>query len=300
MEEGPVTAPVAARSSASVERKDVRFLWLDLTRKCQLKCEHCLNESSPEGDHGEMTREDWVRVLNEGAASGVRAVQLFGGEPMLHPNALELVERALDHGMKIEVYSNLVHVSNAWWGILQCRDVSLATSYYSDVPEEHNKITGRKSHGRTKSNIAEAIRLGIPVRVGIIDCGGGQRVEEARRELIALGVKNIKTDHVRPYGRAACGQKQNAEGLCGRCGDGRAAVGPDGNVSPCVFSTWLSVGNVLDSSLEDVLVGDAMIAAGVLIRSNVRMGDNGDDDDDDDNDDECTPGFPGSECTPRN
>ncbi|MFE0131059.1 radical SAM/SPASM domain-containing protein [Streptomyces sp. NPDC059037] len=295
-----MTASVVEKSSLPAQRKGAGFLWLDLTRKCQLECLHCLNGSGPDGHHGEMAREDWLRVIDEGAASGVRAVQLFGGEPLLHPDSLELADHAMSCGLAVEVYSNLVHVPDTWWDILQREGASLATSYYSDNPEEHNTITGRQSHARTRANISQAITLGIPIRVGIIDCGGGQRVEEARRELTAIGVERIKTDAVRPFGRAACGQEPSTSGLCDRCGDGRASVGPDGKVSPCVFSTSLSVGNVLNGSLEGILNGDDMAAAGVLISSSViRIGGNGGDDDDD-NDDECSPGFPGSECTPRN
>jgi MoaA/NifB/PqqE/SkfB family radical SAM enzyme len=48
-----------------------QFLWLDLTRKCQLSCVHCYNASGPDGTHGTMTREDWVNVLGKAADSGV-------------------------------------------------------------------------------------------------------------------------------------------------------------------------------------------------------------------------------------
>ncbi|MGW6027739.1 SPASM domain-containing protein [Streptomyces sp. NPDC055099] len=94
-----------------------------------------------------------------------------------------------------------------------------------------------------------------------------------------MGVESIKTDTVRPFGRAAA---PNASRLCGRCGDARASVGPDGTVSPCVFSTWLSAGNVFDASLHNILVGDGMAAAKALTSSSVRRGGNGGDDDDDD------------------
>ncbi|MFE1963243.1 SPASM domain-containing protein [Streptomyces sp. NPDC059479] len=83
--------------------------------------------------------------------------------------------------------------------------------------------------------------------------------------------------------------------LCGRCGTGRAAISPTGEVSPCVFSGWMGVGNVKNNPLASVLGGSAMKQANTSIRAEAGGGD-----DDDDNDDECTPGFPGSECTPRN
>lgn len=110
---------------------------------------HCYNESGPEGTHGTMTREDWVSVLDQAAICGVRDVQFIGGEPTMHPDAAELVGYALTVGLKVEIFSNLVRVSARWWELFQCEGVSLATSYYSDRAEEHNAITGRRSHRRT-------------------------------------------------------------------------------------------------------------------------------------------------------
>lgn len=43
------------------------LVWLDLTRKCQLSCGHCHNESGPDGTHGSMTTEDWTRVCSSPA-----------------------------------------------------------------------------------------------------------------------------------------------------------------------------------------------------------------------------------------
>ncbi|MGW5675160.1 radical SAM protein [Streptomyces sp. NPDC003860] len=64
------------------------LLWLDLTRKCQLNCGHCYNGSGPEGAHGTLAREDWITIVNEAAERGIARVQLIGGEPTLHPDAL--------------------------------------------------------------------------------------------------------------------------------------------------------------------------------------------------------------------
>src|SRR4051812_13370699 len=235
---------------ATTSAKDTRFLWLDLTRKCQLQCGPCFNSSSPEGTHGIMTREDWLRVLDQAAECGVHRVQLIGGEPTLHPDSLAIADHALSLGLGVEIYSNLVRVTDAWWALLQREGMSLAASYYSDAPDEHNKVTGRPSHARTLANIKKAVQLRIPLRIGIVATAETQRVAQARRELEALGVKRINVDHVRPFGRGAQGHTPEVSALCGRCGTGRAAVGPDGRVSPCVFSAALmGVGNVQSTPL---------------------------------------------------
>jgi MoaA/NifB/PqqE/SkfB family radical SAM enzyme len=287
--EAPTTAPTTTTP---------RFLWLDLTRKCQLECVQCHNDSGPDGTHGTMTREDWVSVLDQAANAGVPGVQFTGGEVTMHPDARGLVDHALNLGLKVEVYSNLVHVTAEWWDLLQRDGVTLATSYYSDRAAEHNAITGRPSHGRTRANIVKAVQLGIPLRAGIIVGEETQRADEARQELQGLGVTDIRVDHVRPFGRGAEGQAPDVGGLCGRCGTDRAAIGPNGDVSPCVFSRWLNVGNVHDTPLAVILGSPAMASANASILDRWVPG--GFDACAPDTDDECSPGTPGSECTPKN
>ncbi|MGH3950947.1 MAG: radical SAM protein, partial [Pseudonocardiaceae bacterium] len=157
-----------------------QFLWLEITGRCQLECVHCYADSSPSGTHGTMTARDWCWVIDEAAAVGVRSVQFIGGEPTLHPGLVDLINYALSRALAVEVFSNLVHVTDEHWAAFGQPGVSLATSYYSDDPDEHTAITGRPSHPRTKANIAEAQRRGIPLRVGVIDVGRDQRVEQAR------------------------------------------------------------------------------------------------------------------------
>ena len=276
------------------------MIWLDLTRQCQLECAHCYNESSPQGDHGTMTRQDWLRTVDQAADTGVRHLQLIGGEPTLHPDALEIAEHALGRGLAVEVYSNLVHLSPAWWALLQRPKMTLATSYYSADPARHNAMTGRPaSHRHTRRNLVKALVLGIPTRASIITTDG-EGVEETRAELLQLGVTRIGVDHIRPYGRGASGQKPDCSGLCGACGDNRAAVSPAGTVSPCVFTTWMGAGNIHEAALADILTGPDMAQARAGILAGKKDEDGppiyipcGPDKD------ICKPGGPPSECNPR-
>jgi MoaA/NifB/PqqE/SkfB family radical SAM enzyme len=274
-----------------------QFLWLDLTRKCQLECVQCYNASGPDGTHGTMTHDGWKAVLDQAANVGVPGVQFTGGEVTMHPDAPGLVDHALSLGLSVEVYSNLVHVTDEWWALLRREGLKLATSYYSDRPAQHNAMTARPSHRRTRENIIKAVQLGIPLRVGLVVGDDAQRADEAEQELRALGVADIRRDHVRAFGRGSNGAAPDMGGLCGRCGDGRAAIGPNGDVSPCVFSGAWSVGNVQSAPLADILGGAAMAGANAAIRSARSPGSY---DPCGPTDDECTPGTPGSSCSPKN
>lgn len=230
-----------------------RMLWLELTGKCQLACGHCYASSGPDGDHGTMTTADWRAVIDQAAELGVEMIQLIGGEPTLHPDFLELVAHALGAGLQVEVYSNLVHVSEPMWETFQRPGVRLATSWYTDSPEQHLLITGRPTHERTRANIVETLRRGIPLRVGLV--GGiidGQRVAEAKAQLAALGVENVRADNMRRLGRAP-GAVEDVRQLCGHCGDGKAAVMPDGSVAACPLARWLADGDVRVQGLPALL-----------------------------------------------
>jgi MoaA/NifB/PqqE/SkfB family radical SAM enzyme len=237
------------------------FLWLELTGRCGLACFHCYSSSGPSGSHGAMTAGDWRSVITQAAGLGVSMVQ-FIGEPTLHPDFPALLTCAIDAGLAAEVYSNLTHVKDSWWDLLTCPSVSLATSYYSDDPAEHDAITGRPgSHARTLASIRQAIARGIPLRAGIVEVRQGQRTAQAHAELEALGVRRIRTDRLRHLGRAASAVPHDASELCGNCGQGIAAILPSGDVTPCVMARWLTAGNVRHTPLSDILSGPAMTAA---------------------------------------
>jgi MoaA/NifB/PqqE/SkfB family radical SAM enzyme len=100
-----------------------------------------------------------------------------------------------------------------------------------------------------------AILHGIPLRVGMVHVLDGQRIDEATAMLERIGVTNIGIDRRRHLGRAGAGG--HAE-LCGHCGDGVAAVLPDGGVRPCVMSRWMTAGSVQEQSLAEILASTTM------------------------------------------
>lgn len=235
----------------------VSFVWLEITGRCQLECVHCYADSGLTGSDGAMTAADWGRIIDEAAGLGVDMVQFIGGEPTLYPELPDLVCHAVAAGVQVEVFSNLVHVTPTLWEMFERPGVRLACSYYSDEAAQHAAVTGRAgSHARTRANIVEALRRSIPLRVGVIDLGGGQRAAQAVAELEALGVPEVGLDRLRQVGRGVRDQQPSMDQLCGHCAADVLAVSSDGNVWPCVFSRWLPVGNAMTTSLVDILAGD--------------------------------------------
>jgi hypothetical protein len=76
--------------------------------------------------------------------------------------------------------------------------------------------------------------------------------------LTALGVADIGADRLRQVGRGVRDREPSVDQLCGNCASGVLAISPDGTVWPCVFSRWLTVGNVRAHSMRDILRGSAV------------------------------------------
>jgi MoaA/NifB/PqqE/SkfB family radical SAM enzyme len=151
-------------------------------------------------------------------------------------------------------------------------------------------VTGRPSHRATRRNAEKLAGLGIPIRAGIINVGNDQNLREAIDDLKSIGITKIATDRIRGVGRGGDGTPAPGE-LCGRCGQDVAAISADGDVSPCIFSRWLKVGNVRQTPLTEILGSCEMAAALATIPAPVGPCDPNT---------ECPPGFPSSSCDPRN
>lgn len=102
--------------------------------------------------------------------------------------------------------------------------------------------------------------------------GGGQRVVEAAAQLRDVGVTDISIDRLRQVGRGVRDRAPDTDQLCGRCADGVLAVTPSGETFPCVFSRWLSVGNVTTRSLSEIHAGAAGTRAILAQAFSARVG----------------------------
>lgn len=78
-------------------------LLCELTYRCPLQCPYCSNPVDFARHTGELNTEEWKRVLSEAATLGVVQAHFSGGEPLLRPDAPELIRHARELGL----YTNL-------------------------------------------------------------------------------------------------------------------------------------------------------------------------------------------------
>ncbi|MCD6308415.1 MAG: radical SAM protein [Candidatus Latescibacteria bacterium] len=77
-----------------------------ITRRCNLNCVHCYAGSGADPAVDEMTTSEWMRVLGDLASFGCPVVLFSGGEPLLHPDIVDLARHAVDLGMRAVISTN--------------------------------------------------------------------------------------------------------------------------------------------------------------------------------------------------
>jgi radical SAM protein with 4Fe4S-binding SPASM domain len=83
---------------------------LILTRRCGLRCHHCILEAFP-ATAAELTRGDWLALMSDARDAGIRHALFTGGEPLLHPDLEQLLDAARRFGIRVTVSTSLAAVS---------------------------------------------------------------------------------------------------------------------------------------------------------------------------------------------
>jgi GTP 3',8-cyclase len=73
--------------------REINYLRLALTRACNLRCDYCM----PTGQlcvarQDELSFDQFMAIIKGGAHMGIKKVRLTGGEPLLYPQLIRLVE----------------------------------------------------------------------------------------------------------------------------------------------------------------------------------------------------------------
>lgn len=80
-------------------------IW-NLIRRCNLACKHCYSISADYDFPGELSTTEILQVMEDLRSYGVPVLILSGGEPLLHPDILEISESAKAMGFYVGLSTN--------------------------------------------------------------------------------------------------------------------------------------------------------------------------------------------------
>ena len=143
---------------ATVALEAARTLWFNTGTLCNIECQHCYMHSSPTNDAlVYLTRAEVADYLNQIQERNWPTAEIgfTGGEPFMNPDAIGMVELALERGYKVLVLTNAMRpmmrprVKNGLMAIrARYRDaLTLRISLDHYTGELHDLERGRGSFG---------------------------------------------------------------------------------------------------------------------------------------------------------
>jgi cyclic pyranopterin phosphate synthase len=156
--------------------RDLHYLRLSVTDRCNFRCVYCLPDGCPKASaEHPLSREEIGRLVHGFAGMGFWKVRLTGGEPTLRPDIARLVEEvARTPGIRrVGLSTNGYRLAEMVSELREAGLASLNVSLDSLDPGRFREITGSARLGHVVAGIEEALAVGIPsVKVNVVLLGG--------------------------------------------------------------------------------------------------------------------------------
>jgi len=185
-----LTGAAAPRSEAA---DGVREVYLHVTHRCARDCRHCYDKGAGH-TAGELTTAEWTDVIDQCAALGARSFVFIGGEPLLRPDFVELVDHiTAGHGGRVRFFFNSLIDDGTAAALAQAGRGRLTPLASIDGPRDVNdSLRGPGSFADAMASIAALQAAGLdPVANTVLVRPALAGLAQLARELRAAGVGRL-------------------------------------------------------------------------------------------------------------
>lgn len=255
-------------------------VWLEVTHKCNLRCSHCYVENGESGS-GELTTQEVATLAHDLVKANVMKITFTGGEPLMRNDTLSLISHASGLGLSTYLITNGTLVDEDVAEQLALNGIGRVYVSLDGASQEANDvIRGEGSFRLTVEGILLLSKLGISTSVNVTAMRTNLAdIPSLIDQACKWGV-DIRVNRFVPVGRGSANSRElslswgersdlvsflriRREELKGRtrvgfrewCDAGRltCAIGPTGDVKPCVFYPKLPrAPNIRRRKLENI------------------------------------------------
>ena len=135
------TAKILLRTTRNFFLRDRPFFaHLHVTKRCNLRCKYCGVRKNPKPK--ELSKEDFIRIINILDRMGVVQISFTGGESLLNPDIFDLIKYANKRGFWTQITSNGTMPQHMYRRLLETKIDLISISLDSLKKEVHNAQRG--------------------------------------------------------------------------------------------------------------------------------------------------------------
>ncbi|MDX9721359.1 MAG: radical SAM protein [Myxococcota bacterium] len=192
-----------------VRRHELRYLFLEVTRRCNLHCRYCGSSCTPKEQSAELSTEAWLEIIEQIAHDFDPKrimVAVTGGEPMLREGVFEIFAALRKHRFPFGMVSNGTLITPEVAQKLTASGIRSISLSMDALPELNDQLRGRGSSQKVIDAIQHLRDAGYRGKLEIISTITKPAVatlDEMRAFVASLRLPLWRVAPVMPIGRAA-------------------------------------------------------------------------------------------------
>lgn len=186
----------------------LRYLFLEVTQRCNLSCKHCGSDCGRQPRPGELTTREWLTFIDFVAQQyGTRQLTavVTGGEPLCSPDIQQLLAGLKKNGLAWGMVSNGWALDPRHMDMLVANNIRSLTISLDGMQESHDWLRGRTG---SFERAVQALRLASAANLrwlDVVTCVHPRNLKElpdVMGLLQDLGIKRWRLFSIFPKGRA--------------------------------------------------------------------------------------------------
>lgn len=177
---------------------------IHFTHKCNLKCQHCFQESSPTSHlYKELEASQWIYIFKQIELYKMCKITLSGGEIMSYPHFSKVFNEIVNYKINYVVLTNGTLVDDSNMEALSKPNVALTISLDGHSSEIHDRLRGRGVFDKVIRNIKALVENGAKVSLAYtINSYNYLYLKDAVELALLLGVRGMLFSFTSETGRA--------------------------------------------------------------------------------------------------
>lgn len=191
--------------------KELFEVTIEVLQRCPNRCIYCSSWSSLDKDEA-LDFDTICGIVDDAAELGAKLINLSGGEPLLRPDIVDIMDYIKSKGMRIRLYTSGIYYDQGYKSILVTllkaiggKVDTLIFNYETARPELYAKIMGTvpENHSLLENTIKTAVALSISVEAHLVPMKCNYRlIPQTLERVLSLGVSKVSLLRFVPQGRS--------------------------------------------------------------------------------------------------
>ena len=178
-------------------------IYVEITNKCNLKCKHCYNASCEINDN-HILNEKFRKIIKEAKSVDIDTISLSGGEPLLNPDCVTIINNINSALLKCRVVTNGTMITEKMINSIEYpNNVTFQVSLHGSKKDIHNIFTCSDMFDNVDHSIEILKKKGIQYTIKtVINKYNMYDIKNIVEYGIRQRAKGVSVSFLQPYGRA--------------------------------------------------------------------------------------------------